>query len=330
MKIDKRTATDMENKIAELAASYVPEWNFNRENPDIGSTIAILFAGQMKDNIDRFNQVLDICHTEFVNMLDLSLLPAKPSCAVVLMELIQDTIPGTGVAKGTKLLAEGEETQIFETAHNLYVTNSRLQSCFMTEKETGKILPLLGSFRCPQILQEKESAGEQEEPDQPEKLTPFYLFEDQARGMEQNAVMLYHPTVFDAAGNTIFVRIEGNEEIVKKLLAGDFTLQYVTEQGLKKVEGLELLADGRTLAFREPEESVPVQLDGKDYGMLAIIAEEPVKENMEVEDIRLASAGEAQAPEFVNNGTTDFETETFAPFGDTLSLFSECYIGHDR
>ena len=142
--------------------------------------------------------------------------------------------------------------------------------------------------------------------------------------------MLYHPTVFDAAGNTIFVRIEGNEEIVKKLLAGDFTLQYVTEQGLKKVEGLGLLADGRTLAFREPEESVPVQLDGKDYGMLAIIAGEPVKENMEVEGIRLASAGEAQAPEFVNNGTTDFETETFAPFGDTLSLFSECYIGHDR
>ena len=87
MKIDKRTATDIENRIAELAASYVPEWNFDRENPDIGSTLAILFAGQMKDNIDRFNQVLDIYHTEFVNMLDLSLLPAKPSCAVVLMGL---------------------------------------------------------------------------------------------------------------------------------------------------------------------------------------------------------------------------------------------------
>ena len=159
MKIDKRTATDIENRIAELAASYVPEWNFDRENPDIGSTLAILFAGQMKDNIDRFNQVLDIYHTEFVNMLDLSLLPAKPSCAVVLMGLIQDTIPGTGVAKGTKLLAEGEQTRIFETAHNLYVTSSSLQSCFMTEKETGKLLPLLGSFRCPEILPARGNGG---------------------------------------------------------------------------------------------------------------------------------------------------------------------------
>lgn len=330
MKIDKRTVTDIENRIAELAASYVPEWNFDRENPDIGSTLAILFAGQMKENIDRFNQVLDTYHTEFVNMLDLSLLPAKPSCAVVLMGLIQDTIPGTGVAKGTKLLADGEQTQIFETAHNLYVTNSRLQSCFMTEKETGKILPLLGSFRCPQILPETESDEEQEETDQTEKLTPFFLFGDQGKGMEQNAVMLYHPTVFDVSGNTIFVRIEGNAEFTEKLLEGAFTFQYVTEQGLKKVESLELLADSRTLAFREPEESVPVQLDDRDYGMLAIIAEEPVKENIEITGIRLASAGEAQAPEFVNNGTTDFEPETFAPFGDTLSLFSECYIGHDR
>ena len=185
MKIDKRTATDIENRIAELAASYVPEWNFDRENPDIGSTLAILFAGQMKDNIDRFNQVLDIYHTEFVNMLDLSLLPAKPSCAVVLMGLIQDTIPGTGVAKGTKLLAEGEQTQIFETAHNLYVTNSRLQSCFMTEKETGKILPLMGSFRCPQILPETETAEEQEETEQPGQLRPFYLFGDPEKGMSR-------------------------------------------------------------------------------------------------------------------------------------------------
>lgn len=329
MKIDKRTATDIENRIAQLAASYVPEWNFDRENPDIGSTLAILFAGQMQDNIDRFNQVLDIYHTEFVNMLDLSLLPAKPSCAVVLMGLIQDTIPGTGIAKGTKLLAEGERTQIFETAHSLYVTNSRLRFCFMTEKETGKILPLLGNFRCPKLLPVAESAGEREETDQTEKLTPFFLFGDRQKGMEQNAVMLYHPTVFDAADNTIFLRIEGNEEVTKKLLAGEYTLQYATEQGLKQVESLELSADGRTLAFREPEAKVPVSLDGRDYDMLAIIAEEPVTENMEADDIRLASAGEAQAPEFVNNGTTDFDPETFAPFGDTLSLFSECYIGHD-
>ena len=43
-KIDSRTAVDIEERIGELAAAYVPEWHFDREDPDIGSVIAKLFA----------------------------------------------------------------------------------------------------------------------------------------------------------------------------------------------------------------------------------------------------------------------------------------------
>ena len=35
-KIDKRYREDLENRIEELASSYVHEWHFDRENPDIG------------------------------------------------------------------------------------------------------------------------------------------------------------------------------------------------------------------------------------------------------------------------------------------------------
>ena len=50
-KIDSRTAGEIEDRIEELAASYVPEWHFDREHPDIGSVIGKLFAGQMEGNI---------------------------------------------------------------------------------------------------------------------------------------------------------------------------------------------------------------------------------------------------------------------------------------
>lgn len=330
MKIDKRTAADIENRITQLAASYVPEWSFDRENPDIGSTIAILFAEQMADNIGRLNQMPEIYHTEFVNMLDLSLLSAKPSCALVLLGLIQDTVPGTGIAKGTKLLADGEQTQIFETAHNLYVTNSRLRYAFMTEKDTGKIIPLKGRFACPQILPKEATAAEEAEEEEQQELEPFFLFRDSREGMEQNAVMLYHPTVFDVAGKTIFVKFTGNRAFTRKLTDGSFSFRYVTESGLKDVENVTLLSDGETFALQENESSPTVRLGDAEYGMLAVVANQPVRENVEVTGIGLASAGEAERPEFVNNGTTDLEAESFAPFGDTLSLYSECYIGHDR
>ena len=74
LQIDKRTAEDIRAQIAGLAGSYVPEWHFDTDNPDIGSTLSLLFADQMEYNIERYNQVLDNYHTEFVNMLDISLL----------------------------------------------------------------------------------------------------------------------------------------------------------------------------------------------------------------------------------------------------------------
>lgn len=330
MKIDKRTTEDIKNRISQLAQSYVPEWHFDTNEPDIGSTIAILYAGQMQENLERFNQVMDAYHTEFVNMLDLSLLPAKPSCAVVLMDLVQDTIPGTGIPKGTKLLADGEETQIFETSHNLYVTSARLRSCFMTERETGKILPLLGQFARPEILPVDSETPEEQEEEPTENLKSFLLFADPAEGIEQNAAMLYHATVFDVAGNSIYVRLKGGSGLAARIAAGEFTFCYAAQDGLRPVEGLELLADGETFVINEKEKNVPVEIDGREYGMLALRANVPIRENVEVEDILLASSGEAQPPEFVNNGVTDMETASFAPFGDTLSLFAECYVGHDR
>ena len=32
------SAGEIENRIEKLAASYVPEWRFNRDDPDIGSS----------------------------------------------------------------------------------------------------------------------------------------------------------------------------------------------------------------------------------------------------------------------------------------------------
>ena len=74
--LDSRTRLDIEKRIQELAASYVPEWNFDMENPDIGGVIAKLYAAQMEGNIERYNQVLEKYHTEFVNMLGITLLPS--------------------------------------------------------------------------------------------------------------------------------------------------------------------------------------------------------------------------------------------------------------
>lgn len=346
LQIDKRTAEDIQEKIRELAGSYVPEWHFDKENPDIGSTLALLFAEQMEDNIQRYNQVLDNYHTEFVNMLDISLLPAKPAHATVLLGLQQETIAGAEVPKGTKLLAEAggdADNVVFETEHNLYVTNAQLSGVFMTDAEEGHIVPLLGEFRTPQPVENAginveeepeagETAGENEavtkETVRIDELKPFPLF-GEGKGIEKNLLLFYHATVFDVENNYILVRISGNEHLADEIETGKFVFQYYGTGGFTDFAKVERMADKETFRLYKDQASTQVELNGRKYDLLVLQAKETIKSNYRVDSIRFSSAGDKTPVEFVGNGVTDFDVNSFDPFGDTLSLFQECYIGHD-
>ena len=96
-KIDQRTAEDIEELIRKGAASYTPEWHFDTEDPDIGSTIGRIFARQMQENIRAVNHVLDVYQAEFVNLLDLTLERAVPAGTVVVFHLADSGVDGTEV-----------------------------------------------------------------------------------------------------------------------------------------------------------------------------------------------------------------------------------------
>ena len=94
------------------------------------------------------NLVLDKYHTEFVNMLNLSLRPAYPASGVAVLELLEGGVPGVYVPGGTRLIGQGngeEDRQIlFETTSDLYVTSSRLRDVIAASGFFGKLIPYLG------------------------------------------------------------------------------------------------------------------------------------------------------------------------------------------
>ncbi|MEG1107971.1 MAG: hypothetical protein RSE97_03755, partial [Oscillospiraceae bacterium] len=81
--LDPRDAKQLRERISELAAAYTPEWRFDTENPDVGTTLALIFTNQMADNIRRMNRLPQKYHTEFENILGVSLLPAYPASGIV-------------------------------------------------------------------------------------------------------------------------------------------------------------------------------------------------------------------------------------------------------
>lgn len=337
--IDKRTGKEIEDRIEELAASYVPEWQFDRENPDMGSVIAKIFAKQMAGNIQRYNQVLDKYHTEFVNMVGLPLQPAKPAKVMVLMNLVQNTIPGVEVSKGTKLLADAEESEeqiVFETLHSLYVTNASVHDVFMTEKTGGRVIPLKGKFKKQKLVDFLITEESGEEQDQEEKdpadlmlLKKFRLFAGDGEGIGQNALLIYHTTALDVEGDDIYIRITGCPELIEKIGEGSYRFLYCTKKGLLPVDEAEPLNDGRTVRLKKREECAKVERKGKRYSLLVLETKEPVCENYMISGISISSSGKAMPAEAVHNSNSDLPVDSFSPFGDTLALFQECYLGHD-
>lgn len=325
-KPDRRTKEELLKEFEKLCRSYVPEWKCDLENPDIGTTLARIFSGQLSLNIDAFNSCIDRYHTEFVNLLDISLHKATPASAVVLLELLSDSVPGVFVEKKTRFMAQLEEGNcFFESDHPIFISSSKLDTVFMTEAEQGKIIPLKGSFVQRDYTGRKPSEEELTATDN--ELKEFTLFDTKGEGIERQALLMLHSKIFDVAEEELFCKIEGNDALIKDILNKKYRFLYFTAEGFKPVE--QVRAKNDMLVLVKDNMGAKVIVEGEEYGVLVLEAAEPLHEAVTVSGISFSSNGRLRLPEYVGNGNTDYEVSGFNLFGDTLANYAECYIGMD-
>lgn len=352
--LDQRTREDILNKIKELAASYTPEWQFDLENPDIGSCIALLYCDEMQELIKRYNMITERNCVELVDMLNISLKQAYPAQSIVLMDVIDSTISGVKVPKGVKLLAEKEadENIIFETSNTVYLTNSRLRTLFMTEGKTGNVYPIKGEFEPLSYIDEKAVIRDEEEPLQEElkqflldfiggmeevveKNIPkpmdktFRLFDFQRADYGLHGMLLYHTHLFDVADNDIVMELEGGEKIIAGIADGTFLLKYYTKEGFLPVDEIAIESSQR-LVFRKNKLCSKVRYGSQEYSVILIEPTVPIIQNLMVSKIGFSSEGKPQSAQSVWDGTCELEVEEFKPFGEVMSMYSELYIGHEE
>ncbi|MBR3538651.1 MAG: hypothetical protein IKN79_06230 [Eubacterium sp.] len=351
MDIDHRNVNDIENRIRELARGYVPEWHYDPEHADIGAAIARIFALSMKENISLMNLAMDRFHVEFVNMLDLSLKAAKPAGSLVQFSLVEDTIPGTQIRKGTRLVAASDKTDsgqvIFETDRDIYVTNSRITDAFMTDREDGSFVPLLGDYAPVSFLegeedmtQEEEETGREEGEEEassgPEprysnrsgKMRPFVLFSE-VGNISKSALVFYHESLFDIEDEPIYIRLKGSEDIIDKIRNEKYVLKYYTASGFRNFDSVQIMDDGITVEVKKSGKCRHMIVGGRSYAVVVMEAEEIVRNAETLSELGLSSSGKERSADFVTDGSNDMNVEAFAPFTDTLSLYNECYIGND-
>lgn len=311
-KLDSRKAADIRNKIVRLAGAYTPEWHFDESDPDIGSVLAILFAEQAEWNLGKFNRQIEQLRMDFVNMMGVSLMPVYPAQAYVLFHPVPDSSGGTFLQKGTRLSAPGEERDIvFETVSDCYVTDSRLTHCYQAEGGSGVVTPIFGTFTRQDYFERDIPSGE-------ETFDSQELFSFPEKGIEKNALILTHDQIFDPENDKIYLKLIGRKNMAKKIIDREYRILYQAEEGMLEAEEVELLSDTLVIGRKYPTGTA-----------LAIEAAMPPKEDIVLEEILVSSSGEAHAAAFAGNGIADSAVDRFLPFGSTLQLFDEFYIGDD-
>lgn len=314
MVLKKMNREDVLALIKEYAAGYTPEWNISYDNPDAGTALALIFADQFMGNIEYYNSMSERYHEAFIQMLSISENPPSPASSAVIVTLIEHAVPGIYLQAGTKFTADGEEGKIiFESRTPVYITESSIDTVFMVSRK-GEYKFLLGRFIKPSIGREENERIERREQ------RDFILFDFDEDSYWGHKLLISHNYLFEGRKELIRLKVKGGEELFRGIETRKFGIYYGGSEGIGRIDGWK--RDGEDIVFSIPEQNSRIT-------MIMIQAAEPFEQSIRAEEILLSAEGLERKPDFVCSDVEDCKVEKFRPFGESISLYSQCYIGCD-
>ncbi|MCM1257768.1 MAG: hypothetical protein NC307_07925 [Roseburia sp.] len=318
--MEGKSLNEILERISKLAESYTPEWKFDRENPDAGSVIAMIFAEQTRDNLRKVDMMMENYHREFANLFGVSLRPAHPAFGVAVLSLREGTSQGVSVLKGQQFLGEEEDDKelVFETLHDLYVAEIKLTDVIFISPRKGKKIPFCGNFQKRNFVDETAFPVFPKGHTLPEEM-PFFC--DQGQGIGTQAFMVYHSHLFEIQEKDFSIRFYGDRDCgqLAELFAdsGFFRFYYEEEKRLIPFKNV----------FRKDDTVVLVPFFHGNIKKIVFVQESFVQEDIRLYDIELVAEDPVMEPDFVWNGTTELPVGEFHPFGQQLAPYREVYIG---
>ena len=267
----------LEEEIIKLSRAFTPEWKFTRDNPDMGSVIAMIYAEHTGDTIDRYLKAKERYREELLKILELKPVPAQASEAVI--TICPGQVPGgVNIPPKTRFWAkdeEGEESIIFETEHPIHVTDSKLTAVAAISQKAGNV----------NMVRDETGEG---------LIYPVDFFPDRMEGSYTNEFHIRHPYIFNGSSGEVLIELSGE----------------------RRPKGQEMAVFS---AKRKP-------------GMQEIVwsrdAGKPAGEWWK--DLSLSYECKDAAPDFIFNGYRQLDEDRVLPFGEEITVYSECWFGQEE
>lgn len=122
-RLDTGDQEEILDKLEALAVSYAPEWRMNRENPDMGTALALLFARVMAETAEDCNRLLEFYLGDFMEEIGCEVKAASGAEGFMTFRLVKPDMPETVVPEGWGLTVQGPQGKVaMRTAQEVYVS----------------------------------------------------------------------------------------------------------------------------------------------------------------------------------------------------------------
>lgn len=312
-------------KIQQLSQTFTPEWKFDRDNPDAGSVIALIFAEQTQDTMMRCQMVMEKYHTEFVNLFDISPRSVTPAHAVVVLGISEDAVQGLEIKKGTKFLAQqeqGEHEMVFSSCFDLHATQAKLISLWMISSTRPGYRSI--------------------------KNFPFRLFGQEGLHTWKNALLLYHSFAMDCKADVFCLRLSGSytpSKFAEMLVnSGDYRISYYGLNGFQPME--QVWQEGDCLCMQRSGQEQKQQIQREYslgqlnmatrkfqkawYSVLRLERITPLDQDIHITRVEIFPRGTVRKPDFILNDDQELDCEQVLIFGKELTVYQNCYLGQEE
>lgn len=333
--IDQRDSETIRQQAQGLARFYTPEWDAAAEN-DAGAALLTVFAQMLEGLAQRLNQVPRNNFIEFLNTLDVKLLPAQPARAPLTFLMSTGAQEGVEIparTQATAAPADGGEPLVFETEKAIFATPAQLPAVF-------SIVPAQD-----QIFDHSKDHKNK---------APFELFAVQNGNIQEHSLYLGHGDLFNAKGPvSIELTVDGSPPDRRLFDTGLITWQYVCGEREEKQNGetskipewcdfsIQPAENGTYVLQKEKgDEIIKCKIDGVESRWIRCTVKSittsfsaaPIKEVADVSvkqmgaRVRpLAMSGAKPDMAFYNDTEIDL-AKPFYPFGTRPRLFDTFYL----
>lgn len=302
--------------MGQAARQDTPEWKFDRDEPDVGTALACVYADLFSETLERLERVWDKHRVEFFNSLDAQVLPPVPANGYVLFQMVNDAVQGVEVPAGMRVYADTQDGEVaFRTLEDVYATSAEIQAIYQVQHQKDRICRL---YRKGQELHN------------------LHLFDEVGENLQQHVLYLGFDNVLHIGHEAwifLYLYRRGGLPLPQQVLQyfsdeTSVTFSCDTEQGLVQLHP-HVLESG-ALEFHIKEKDLPfiqTEVEGHSAFWLRCQVHQmaPFAEVL-LEQIQLSTKSSYLLPDFIYGNGLPCDPHAYSPFGERFGLYHTAYF----